>query len=146
MERRRRTPISGAVAVILVASIILSNCAAVNAQRYTCWGGCYNNCFLRSNKTRPEMLSCYYQCLNKCVPRSPADYQYYCRIGCSLELCAPAANGMVQDWRDALAVATTSASLERMNTQPTVAVNCKFRVCISLYVYVFLSCILFCAL
>ncbi|KAK6119459.1 hypothetical protein DH2020_046796 [Rehmannia glutinosa] len=51
--------------------------------------GCYNECFLRSKKTRPERLACYYQCLNTCVPRSAADYRYYCQIGCSLELCIP---------------------------------------------------------
>ncbi|KAI3468269.1 hypothetical protein Pfo_024932 [Paulownia fortunei] len=90
MERRISGGAGGVVAV-MVAMMMLANC--VNAQIYTCWGGCYNECILRSSKTRPERLACYYQCLNSCLPPSAADYQNYCQIGCSLELCIPVSYG-----------------------------------------------------
>ncbi|KAL8063436.1 hypothetical protein ABFX02_01G026200 [Erythranthe guttata] len=74
------------VAVLVFLSILAMN--GVNAQIYTCWGGCYNECFLRSEKTGPERLACYFQCINSCVPNSPADFTNYCQIGCSLTLCS----------------------------------------------------------
>ncbi|PIN14208.1 hypothetical protein CDL12_13162 [Handroanthus impetiginosus] len=88
MERRSSGGSARIVAAVVVALVVLAN--GVNAQVYTCLGGCYNKCFLRSIKSNSERLACYYQCLTSCVPRSAADYQYYCQIGCSLELCIPA--------------------------------------------------------
>ncbi|GFP80304.1 hypothetical protein PHJA_000173800 [Phtheirospermum japonicum] len=82
MEKR----VGGILAVVVVVAAAAANCS-VQAQIYSCWGGCYNECFLRSNETRTDSFACYYECLNSCVPRTPADYQYYCQIGCNLEQC-----------------------------------------------------------
>lgn len=78
------------VAILMVAMV--ANCVS-GQSLYACWGGCYNQCFLSSGGVQPQRFPCYYQCLNSCVPRSAADNQYYCQIGCSLELCNPASYG-----------------------------------------------------
>ncbi|CAN4127852.1 unnamed protein product [Withania somnifera] len=57
---------------------------------YACWGGCYNQCILSNMQaSAPGLNPCYVQCLSKCIPRSASEYQNYCSIGCSLELCIP---------------------------------------------------------
>ncbi|KAK4420021.1 hypothetical protein Salat_2415000 [Sesamum alatum] len=94
MARRRIGAGGGGVVVVMVAVVVLAIC--VNAQVYTCWGGCYNKCFLRSNGTGQEMLACYYQCFNSCPRRSPADSPYYCQIGCYIELCGPDSNDVAR--------------------------------------------------
>ncbi|KAL6501944.1 hypothetical protein OROGR_027077 [Orobanche gracilis] len=97
------------ILVILVSSTYYG----VHAQNsmYECWGGCYNNCFIRngSSTTQADSLACDYNCLTTCIPHSAADFNYYCQIGCSLKLCIPVSYGMVQDWRAALVSALISA-------------------------------------
>ncbi|KAL2517655.1 Uncharacterized protein Adt_13902 [Abeliophyllum distichum] len=85
MERRGGS--SGGTLAILVV-LMVANCVS-GQSIYACWGGCYNQCFLSSGGVQAERIPCYYLCLNSCVPRSDSDNQYYCQIGCSLELCVP---------------------------------------------------------
>ncbi|KAL0323874.1 UNVERIFIED_CONTAM: hypothetical protein Scaly_2354500 [Sesamum calycinum] len=88
----RKIGAGGGRVVAVVVAMVVVLAISVNAQLYTCWGGCYNVCFLRSNGTRPVGLPCYYQCLNSCNRGSPADSQYYCQIGCAMERCVPVSN------------------------------------------------------
>ncbi|XP_059318663.1 uncharacterized protein LOC132069278 [Lycium ferocissimum] len=61
---------------------------------YSCWGGCYNNCFLL--KKTDDTYQCYFNCLNKCTASSsptssssPFDFESICKGGCYLEICIP---------------------------------------------------------
>ncbi|EPS58607.1 hypothetical protein M569_16206 [Genlisea aurea] len=77
----------GGVTAILLAVVAMA--AGIEAQRYTCWGGCYNVCIGGNNNNNPEGLSCYYRCLSRqCIPRTATDFEYYCQVGCSLQTCA----------------------------------------------------------
>ncbi|KAL6533891.1 hypothetical protein OROHE_013724 [Orobanche hederae] len=117
MEKKIGGEADGIVAVVvaaLVVVVVAANC--VDAQMYACWGGCYNECLLRSNRTSAERFACYYQCFNSsCVPPSAADYQYYCQIGCNLERCTPFSSVKVVNGRNVLGGATTYASLEEFD-------------------------------
>nr|GMD88481.1 protein TAP1-like [Ipomoea batatas] len=65
---------------------------AENGNSYTCWGGCYNQCVLLGRSSAVAgggNFPCYIGCLSSCVPQSAAQYQNYCQIGCSLQLCFP---------------------------------------------------------
>ncbi|XP_031110981.1 uncharacterized protein LOC116014824 [Ipomoea triloba] len=65
---------------------------AENGNLYTCWGGCYNQCVLLGRSSAVAgggNFPCYIGCLSSCVPQSAAQYQNYCQIGCSLQLCFP---------------------------------------------------------
>ncbi|KAI3468268.1 hypothetical protein Pfo_024931 [Paulownia fortunei] len=84
MERRMKAG-AGSILAVLVVLVFANGVQAQNT--YACWGGCYNKCFTRTGRTKPERLACEYQCLNSCVPHSAADFKYYCQIGCSLKLC-----------------------------------------------------------
>lgn len=91
MERRRGVGDGGTVVVVVLVGLVMVLANGVNGQKiYSCFGGCYNECFMSSSsKTGSERLACYYLCLNGCVPRSPSDFEYYCQIGCSFKLCIP---------------------------------------------------------
>ncbi|CAK9166614.1 unnamed protein product [Ilex paraguariensis] len=77
------------VVAFLVVLVLAKNVTAQPAGDgvYACWGGCYNECILRTGKDPSQRLPCYGSCLGQCVPQSPSDYQYYCQIGCSFESC-----------------------------------------------------------
>ncbi|KAL6533892.1 hypothetical protein OROHE_013725 [Orobanche hederae] len=102
------------VGYYFILVILVSTYYSVHAQSnnmYECWGGCYNNCFIRSGSTttQADSLACDYNCLTSCIPHSASDFNYYCQIGCSLKLCIPVSYVMVQDWRAALVSALISA-------------------------------------
>lgn len=89
MERRNGG--AGIVAVLVAAVMLVMLASDISAQRYTCWGGCFNNCLLRGSTNASETeegIPCYFQCLNGCIPRSNDDYRYYCEVGCGLQRCA----------------------------------------------------------
>ncbi|MCD7451967.1 hypothetical protein HAX54_014345 [Datura stramonium] len=81
--------------VLIMLIVVGKQMYVVNGDSpYACWGGCYNQCMILNSKASSSVPAagrepCYVQCLNKCVPRSTAEYQNYCNIGCSLELCVP---------------------------------------------------------
>ncbi|KAL8063435.1 hypothetical protein ABFX02_01G026100 [Erythranthe guttata] len=81
------------IVIIFMAVLVLLTNGVHGKSTYACWGGCYNECFLKTGlvKTQSNALSCDYQCLNNCVPRSASDFMYYCEIGCSLKRCIPVA-------------------------------------------------------
>ncbi|KAM3378820.1 hypothetical protein P3S68_011233 [Capsicum galapagoense] len=80
------------VTVLIVLTTVLGKqMYIVNGDSpYACWGGCYNKCILLNMRARVQQTNpCYLRCLSKCIPRSTSEYQDYCSIGCSLELCIP---------------------------------------------------------
>lgn len=86
------------VSVLIIMLIVVGNeMSIVNGDSpYACWGGCYNKCILLSLRSSAPTGSnpCYVQCVSKCIPTSSIEYQDYCSIGCSLELCVPTRFGI----------------------------------------------------
>lgn len=72
--------------LVVIVTLMLAS-VVVSPNIYGCWGGCFNQCFIGSRKTPSENFTCHLQCLCSCVPKSGADIQYYCQIGCSLKRC-----------------------------------------------------------
>ncbi|XP_055819353.1 uncharacterized protein LOC129888401 [Solanum dulcamara] len=78
------------VSILMMLIVVGNEMYIVNGDSpYACWGGCYNQCILLNMKHRVPTGNnpCYVHCLTKCIPTSASEYQDYCKIGCSLELC-----------------------------------------------------------
>ncbi|KAJ8555403.1 hypothetical protein K7X08_012899 [Anisodus acutangulus] len=79
------------VTFLIVLIVVAKEMHASTADSpYACWGGCYNQCIILN--LQASVLGrnpCYVECLSKCIPRSAAEYENYCKIGCSLEICIP---------------------------------------------------------
>lgn len=69
------------------------------AKIYSCWGGCYNDCFLlqkSSDNNSTKTSQCYYNCLNNCTSStstSTSDYEGFCKGACFLMICLPLSFG-----------------------------------------------------
>ncbi|XP_059275168.1 uncharacterized protein LOC132029814 [Lycium ferocissimum] len=83
------------VTLLIVLIVVEKQMQIVDADNpYACWGGCYNQCILLNVQgSVPGRNPCYLQCLSKCIPRTASDYQNYCKIGCSMEICIPTRSG-----------------------------------------------------
>lgn len=90
MERSINSRTGGVVVIFLI--LVLASSAVTSDRIYSCWGGCYNQCY-PNVQNQSEKFPCYYKCLNGCFPPTAADFQYYCQIGCSLKRCIPVSSG-----------------------------------------------------
>ncbi|XAR69327.1 hypothetical protein NMG60_11000867 [Bertholletia excelsa] len=84
----------GVSVIALVVWFVVAHEASAQGM-YACWGGCYNQCILGSGNNPSERLPCYWSCLGTCIsrPSGQSDYQYYCQLGCSLQLCGQNLSG-----------------------------------------------------
>lgn len=77
------------IALFLSLLMLTHNVNGQGNNLYTCWGGCYNKCFLLS-PGGADQYPCYFSCLSQCTyTQSLESYQYYCQIGCSATRCIP---------------------------------------------------------
>ncbi|CAA2986954.1 uncharacterized protein LOC111375880 [Olea europaea var. sylvestris] len=84
------------MAVMVVVVVVVA--IGVNGQSiYACWGGCYNECFLGNGTSGSQRYPCYLKCVNTCMPRTTADYERFCAVGCSLQICVPPTGGANKD-------------------------------------------------
>lgn len=81
--------------VLQLQEVKMEDEVVTSSKMYSCWGGCYNNCFLlQKNDDSAQSFQCYFNCLNNCTTSSSAlDFQSVCRGGCYLEMCIPLSFG-----------------------------------------------------
>ncbi|KAI5669404.1 hypothetical protein M9H77_19257 [Catharanthus roseus] len=85
----RKSSILGFIVFLLILTQEKVNGQGGNNNLYTCWGGCYNKCFLLGGNPA-DRYPCYFSCLAGCTSsQSTGNYRYYCQVGCSATRCVP---------------------------------------------------------